>query len=105
MSILVGLWQELRSSNVCNVETVCIDENFSDFWVCIPSKITHAVVVVVRQNMRGVPVWTVIRDTSRIDGFWWKLSAKKRSNVEVVSINVNFRVCWVPIPSAIHMRW
>ena len=43
---------------MCNVETVCIDENFSDFWVCIPSKITHAVVVVVSQNMRGVPAWT-----------------------------------------------
>ena len=36
-----------------NVETVCINENFSDFCVCIPSKITHTVVVVVKQNMCG----------------------------------------------------
>jgi hypothetical protein len=34
---------------------------------------THAMPVVVRQNMRGVPVWTVIRHISIIAGLWRKL--------------------------------
>ena len=36
---------------------------------------TYVSVVVVRQNMREVPVWTGIRDTSSIEGVWRKLRA------------------------------
>ena len=36
---------------------------------------THVSVVVVRQNMHEVPVWTGIRDTSSIEGVWRELRA------------------------------
>ena len=36
---------------------------------------TYVSVVVVRQNMREVRVWTGIRDTSSIEGVWRKFRA------------------------------
>jgi hypothetical protein len=51
---------------------------------------THGKVVVVRQNVCGVPVWTCIRDISMFAGVWRKLTASKQRKVDCVGINVLF---------------
>jgi hypothetical protein len=51
---------------------------------------THGQVVVVRQNVCGVPVWTCIRDISMFAAVGRKLRASKQRKVDCVCINVLF---------------
>ena len=51
---------------------------------------THGKVVVVRQNVWGVPVWTCIRDISMFAAVGRKLRASKQRNVDCVCTNVLF---------------
>ncbi len=50
---------------------------------------THVSVVVVRQNMHEVPVWTGIRDTSSIEGVWRELRAWTL-NFELISFYLHW---------------
>ncbi len=57
---------------------------------------THGMLVNVRQNMCGVPVWSWFRHICIIEGLWRKLRGWKWWNVDTVCMNVNlsdFRVC------------
>ena len=51
---------------------------------------THFKVVVVRQNVCGVPVWTCIRNISVFAAVGRKLRASKQRNVDCGGINVHF---------------
>jgi hypothetical protein len=50
---------------------------------------TLGMVVVVRQNACGVPVWSGIRHISIIQGLWRWLRRQYQRNIESVCINVN----------------
>jgi hypothetical protein len=51
---------------------------------------THGKVVVVGQNVCGVPVWTCLRDISMFTAVWRKLRASKQRKVDFVGINLLF---------------
>ena len=54
---------------------------------------THVSVVVVRQNMHEVPVWTGIRDTSSIEGVWRELRAWTL-NFDLIIYTESYKKCW-----------
>jgi len=58
-------------------------------------------VVVVRQNMREVPVWTEIRDTSSIEGVWRKLRVWTL-NFDLIRVySESYNKCWGEFPENI----
>ena len=79
------LQHKLRTYNQSNLDSVCINENLS----VSSFTNTHAMTVVGRPNMCGVPVWSRIQNTCIIEAFWHKLRAYNQSNVDPVCINEN----------------
>jgi len=64
---------------------------------------TLGMVVVVRQNVCGVRVWSGIRHISIIQGLWRKFRAQYQRNVESVCINVNLSDFRVPFSTQVHI--
>jgi hypothetical protein len=64
---------------------------------------THAMVVVMRQNVCGVSVWTWFRDTAIFADSGRKLRASKHRKVDRECIIRHFCDVWPPISSQIHI--
>ena len=70
ISIIEGRWRKFGGLKQWNVETVCIYERqFERFSGAYSFANTQGMLVVVRQNACGVPVWTWFRHISIIAAF------------------------------------
>ena len=73
------------------------------FGVCCLTN-THVMAVVGTTNMCGVPVQSILPNTSILEAVWHKLTAHKQSNLHPGCINVNFSASWMVFAGQIHMR-
>jgi hypothetical protein len=87
---------------VVNLRVLLYDSYSSDFWAYSFTN-TLGMVVVVRQNVCGVRVWSGIRHISIIQGLWRKLRAQYQRNVESVCTNVNLSDFRVPFSTQVHI--
>ena len=83
-------WAEVESIKAAKSRLCGYKRAILHLLICNCFTNTHGTVVVVRQNVCWVPVWTGIRDISVFAAVERKLRASKQRNVDCVGINVLF---------------
>jgi hypothetical protein len=90
MSMFEGVGRKFRASKQRIVDGVCVKWAFLWFLTSSCFTNTHGKVVVVRRNVRGVPVWTWFRDICMFAAVGRKLRASNQRKVDCVCINILF---------------